>query len=84
MNDYTPYRLTIRVDRWTHVPVKDEWLHPNHVFGIRNPLSKEVKDWLDFNGKGCYAFLEDEDNNVNHVLAFSRESDATFFLLRWT
>lgn len=84
MKDYTPYKMTFRVNTWTHVPVKDEWLHPNHVFGIRNPLSKEVKDWLDKNVKAHYAFLEDEVNYVNHVLAFSNEYDAAWFLTRWS
>jgi hypothetical protein len=83
MKDYTPYRDTFLVHKWTHIPVRDEWLHPNHVFGLRNPLSQEMKEWLDKNLKGSYAFLEDEDNYVNHVIAFSREYDATFFLLRW-
>lgn len=84
MKDYTQWRSIFRVDRWTHVPVRDEWLHPNHIFGLRNPLSNEVKEWLDKNVKAHYAFLEDEVNNVNHVLAFSREYDAAWFMLRWS
>ena len=83
MKDYTPVSGIFRVQDWAHVPVQDEWLHPNHVFGLRNPLIQEIKDWLEQNIKAHYAFLSDEDYNVNHVLAFSRDSDAAFFLLRW-
>lgn len=84
MKDYTRYRMTFRVDKWTHVPVKDEWLHPNHIFGMRLTLSEEVTKWLDKNVKGHYARLEDEEFYVNHVIAFSRECDAAWFLMRWT
>jgi len=84
MKDYTFYRMTVIMDKWTRIPVRDKWCHPNHVFGLRNPLSQEMKEWLDKNVKAHYAILEDEDNFVNHDIAFSSEYDAAFFLLRWS
>ena len=84
MKDYTPYRHTFLVHQWTHVPVRDEWLHPNHVFGIHKPMLKEVREWLDNHKGGCYAILEDEDTFTDVAIAFSNERDAAFFLLRWS
>lgn len=88
MNDYTPYRDTFRVRDWTLVRIREEWLHPNHIFGLRNPIRREITQWLDSHNGGCYAILDDLDEFIENTLAFhiafSREIDATAFLLRWT
>lgn len=83
MNDYTPYQLTIKMDKWTKVPVRDEWLDPNHIFGIKGAIFREIKHWLDNHKGGCYALIEDDDF-MDCTIAFSRESDAAMFLLRWS
>lgn len=84
MKDYSLYRLTFRVDQWTHVHARDEWLHPHHVFGMRFTLKKEVSEWLDNHNGSYYALLEDEVHYTDHIIAFSKEADAVAFLLRWT
>lgn len=82
MNDYTRYTSTIKTDTWTRIPVREEWMHPNHIFGIHKPILKEIHNWLD-NYKGdCYAIIEEEFTDV--AIAFSNERDAAFFLLRWS
>ena len=68
------------VDKWTHVAVKDKWLHPLHVFGMQNPLKDEIRYWLDENVKGLYIFVDE----TQLVLAFSRDNDASWFMLRWS
>lgn len=82
MNDYTPYQLTIKMDKWTKVPVKDEWLDPRRVFGIKYAIYKEIRNWLNNHDGGSYAIIEDDDM-TDVIISFSRNEDATVFLLRW-
>lgn len=84
MNDYTPYRDTIRVHDWTHVPVQDKWQDARHVFGGRCFLRYDIKEWFKNTIGGSYAVLDDEEHFCNHVIAFSQPKDASMFLLRWS
>lgn len=84
MNDYTPYRMTFHVDKWTHIPLRDEWQDPRHIFGGRAYLKREIVAWLAETPGDTYAVLDDEEHFVNHVIAFSQPRDASMFLLRWS
>ena len=83
MNDYTPYRHTFSVHRWTHIAVLDEWQDPRHVFGGRCFLRYDIKAWLRDTPGSSFAVLDDEEHFLNHVIAFSKPKDASMFLLRW-
>lgn len=86
MRDYTLLRNVSNVGDWTHIPAHEEWLHPNHVFGLRNPLRKEVKEWLDKSIEGCYIILDDIElplDGIEYHISFNRSSDAVMFLMRW-
>ena len=84
MNDYTRYSHYFRTQDWTHIPLRDEWQDPRHIFGGRPYLRHDIKEWLDKTPGGSYALLEDEEHFVNHVIAFSRPKGASCFLLRWS
>ena len=84
MNDYTRYSLIFKTNTWTHVPVRDEWQDPRHIFGGRCYLRREIQTWLEITPGSAFAILDDEDYYVNHVIAFSRPRDATMFMLRWS
>lgn len=84
MNDYTPYRMTIRTDNWTHIPIQDEWQDPRHIFGGRCFIRRDINEWLSKSQGHAYAILDDEDHFINHVIAFSNPKDASMFLLRWS
>lgn len=84
MNDYTPYRMTFSVHEWTHIPVRDEWQDPRHIFGERCFLRRDIKQWLVESTGGPYAILDQGKHILDHVIAFSQPQDASMFVLKWS
>ncbi len=84
MKDYSRFVHYFSVENWTSFPIQKEW---NAVWFNGGPsrtgmLKEEIQNWLSSHNGDVYSIRYDEDQNQSFI-TFSREEDATLFILKF-